>query len=134
VVAIEDGTVISSGVFTSPDIVPYWNRTFQATIAHVSGFFCRYAELGDLAMGPGDSLAGGEVIGHVGEVLDLSRIGDTAPAYLRALREHGHASMLHLEVFGSPPPPAPEYRGGNWFSQEKPAWIIDPVRILRDIP
>lgn len=132
VVSIEDGTVISCGVFTSPDLVPYWNTTFHVTIAHASGIFCRYAELGDLTVGEGAGVPGGTIIGHVGMVLNLPLIGAGAPPYILSLRDHGRASMLHLEVFTSVPGPAPGYRSGNWFSAEKPAGLIDPASILRD--
>ena len=132
VVSIEDGRVISAGVFTSPDLVPYWNLTYQVTIAHVSGIFCRYAELGDLTVETGDPVCGGGVIGHVGEVLNLSLIGAGSPSYVLSLKAHGQASMLHLEVFTSVPGPAPEYRGGNWFSKEKPAHLLDPTLVLLD--
>lgn len=132
VVSIEDGTVISAGVFTSPDLVPYWNWTYQVTIAHVSGIFCRYAELGDLTAETGAFICGGGVIGHVGEVLNLPLIGAGSPPYILALKEQERSSMLHFEVFTSVPGPAPEYRGGNWFSPEKPAHLLDPALILRD--
>jgi hypothetical protein len=132
VVSIEDGAVISAGAFTSPDLVPYWNLTYQVTIAHVSGIFCRYAELGDLTVETGDPVCGGDVIGHVGEVLNISLIGAGSPSYILSLKEHGRASMLHLEVFASAPGPAPGYRGGNWFSPGRPAGLLDPSLILRD--
>ena len=132
VVAIEDGTVISVGIFTSPELVRYWNRTFQVTISHASGVFCRYAELGGVVVEPGVSLSGGGLIGHVGEVLNLPLIGPEAPPYIRALKEQGHGSMLHFEAFSSPPSLAPEYRGGNWSSRERPPYLLDPALLLRD--
>ena len=132
VVSIEEGTVISAGVFTSPDLVPYWNTTCQTTIAHVSGFFCRYAELGDLGVETGDPVSGGEVIGHVGEVLNLSLIGADSPPYIIELRERNRASMLHLELYRSAPRPSPKYLGGNWFSPERPPDLLDPAILLRD--
>lgn len=132
VVSIEDGTVLSAGVFTSPDLVPYWNVTCRVTIAHDSGIFCRYAELGDLAVEAGARVDGGEVIGRVGEVLNLSLIEDGSPAYIRELKEQGRPGMLHLETFTSDPGSDPDYLGGNWFSPEKPAHLLDPAHILRD--
>ncbi|HVN65841.1 MAG TPA: peptidoglycan DD-metalloendopeptidase family protein [Methanomicrobiales archaeon] len=132
VVAIEDGRVISAGIFTSPDLVPYWNRTYQVTLAHASGIFCRYAELGDIPVEQGASVRGGWVIGHVGEVLNLSLIGPGAPPYIRALKDQGHDSMLHLETYGLAPGTSPEYRGGNWFSRIRPAHLLDPAPFLRD--
>jgi murein DD-endopeptidase MepM/ murein hydrolase activator NlpD len=132
VVAIGDGTAISAGVFTSPDLVPYWNTTCQVTIAHESGIFCRYAELGNVSIEPGTDVSGGTIIGHVGEVLNLSLVGEGSPPYLRALKERGRASMLHFEAFASAPDPVPEYRGGNWFSRLRPAHLLDPAPILRD--
>lgn len=132
VVSIEDGKVLSTGIFTSQDLVPYWNRTCQVTIAHVSGIFCRYAELRDLTVEAGAKVSGGVILGHVGEVLNLSLIGAGSPAYIRALKEQARMSMLHLEVFTSIPGPDPDYLGGNWFSPKKPAHLIDPARLLRD--
>lgn len=134
VVAIEEGTVISAGIFTGPDLVPYWNRTYQVTVAHVSGIFCRYAELGDVAVRKGGGVEGGTLIGHVGEVLNPAMIGADSPSYIRALRDQGRTSMLHLEVFDSVPAKSLEYRGGNWFSRARPPGLVDPIRILRDIP
>lgn len=132
VVALEEGMVVSAGVFTSPDLVPYWNRTFEVTIAHTSGIFCRYAELGDITVEPGDSVRGGGLIGHVGQVLNLALVGPDAPPYIRSLRDRGHCSMLHLEACSSLPEPSPGYRGGNWFSRERPAQLLDPALLLRD--
>jgi hypothetical protein len=132
VTAIEDGKVISAGVFTSPELVPYWNRTYEVTISHASGIFGRYAELGDITVGEGDSLRGGGLVGHVGEVLNLPLIGPLAPPYIRSLKERGHGSMLHLEIYSSVPGPSPGYRGGNWFSRERPAHLLDPIPVLRD--
>jgi hypothetical protein len=131
VVSIEDGKVLSTGIFTSPDRVPYWNRTCQVTIAHASGVFCRYAELRDVTVQAGREVYGGEIIGHVGEVLNLSRIEAGSPPYIWKLKERGRLSMLHLEVFTSAPGPDPSYVGGNWFSSEKPAYLADPAHILR---
>src|SRR5512136_2493909 len=59
VVAIEDGKVVSVGVFTLPEQVPYWNRTYQVTLAHASGICCRYGELGDITVEEGASVRGG---------------------------------------------------------------------------
>ena len=132
VVAIEDGKVVSAGVFTLPEQVPYWNRTYQVTISHVSGIFCRYAELGDVVVGEGAGVAGGELIGHVGEVLNLSLVGAAAPPYIRDLKEHGHGSMLHFEAYRSAPGPSSDYRGGNLSSRRKPVHLLDPVLVLRD--
>ena len=132
VVSIEDGIVVSAGVFTTPDLVPYWNVTYQVTIDHDSGIVCRYAELGDLAVEAGARVDGGEVIGHVGEVLNLSLVGAGSPPYIRALKERGRASMLHLEVFTSVPGPDRRYQGGNWFSPESPSYLLDPALVLRD--
>ncbi|MDD1668872.1 MAG: M23 family metallopeptidase, partial [Methanomicrobiales archaeon] len=127
VVSVEDGVVLSAGVFTSPDLVPYWNVTYQVTISHDSGFFCRYAELGDVTIAAGARVRGGGAIGHVGEVLNLSRVGAGSPAYIRKLKEQGRPSMLHLEVFASVPGQDPRYQGGNWFSSKKPSHLADPA-------
>jgi len=132
VVSIEDGRVLSASIFTSPDLMPYWNITYQVLIAHASGIFCRYAELGDLAVETGAVVEGGEVIGHVGVVLNLSLVGAGSPAYIRKLKERGMPSMLHFEVFATAPGEDRRYLGGNWFSQLKPVHLINPARVLKD--
>jgi murein DD-endopeptidase MepM/ murein hydrolase activator NlpD len=134
VLAIEDGRVVSAEVFTSPEFVPYWNRTFELTLAHVSGIFCRYAELGDLAVGEGDRVSGGELIGHVGVVLDPGKVGPGAPPLIRSLKERGHGSMLHFEAWSAEPVASPGYLGGNWFTRELPGHLIDPALVLLDTP
>ena len=93
----------------------------------------RYAELGDLAVDTGARVEGGEIIGHVGEVLNFSLIGTGSPAYIRALKRLGRRSMLHLEVFAPAPEPDRRYRGGNWFSPDKPLYLRDPALILQDL-
>jgi len=133
VVSIEGGNVVSTGVFTSPDGAPYWNVTYQVTIAHDSGIFCRYAELGELAVRDGVRVDGGQVIGCTGEVLNPARVGTGSPAYTRRLADLGRTSMLHLEVSASVPGPDPGYLGGNWFFAEKPAHLLDPGLVLRDL-
>ena len=131
VVSIEDGIVVSAGIFTSPDLFPYWNVTCQVTIAHESGFFCRYAELSDISVEAGAAVDGGEVIGSIGEVLNFSQVGAGSPPYIQALKETRRPSMLHLETFNSVPGPDRRYLGGNWFSPERPAGLIDPALVLR---
>jgi murein DD-endopeptidase MepM/ murein hydrolase activator NlpD len=133
VVAVEDGRVVSTGIFTTPSLVPYWNTTHQATVAHGPGTYIRYAELGDLAVAAGDSIRGGDLIGHVGEVINQALVGPDAPGYIRELMERGTSSMLHLEVSTSPPGTDPRYRGGNWFTGEKPEGLVDPAQVLREI-
>ncbi|MDD1666855.1 MAG: M23 family metallopeptidase, partial [Methanomicrobiales archaeon] len=132
VVAIGEGTVSLVSVFTSPDFVPYWNRTCEVTIAHAPGILCRYAELGDVTVDRGTRVRGGDVIGHVGQVLNLPLVGPDAPPYIRSLKERGRGSMLHLEVYASVPGQSTGYRGGNWFTREKPANLLDPALLLRD--
>ena len=133
VVSIEDGTVLQTGVFTTPDLSPHWNLTAQVIIAHTSGVFCRYAELHDVTVEEGSRVHGGEVIGHIGEVLNFSRVSARSPAYIRDLMAAGRSSMLHLEVYSSAPKPVFEYQGGNWFLPRKPVHIMDPALFLREI-
>jgi murein DD-endopeptidase MepM/ murein hydrolase activator NlpD len=132
VVSVEDGKVLRAGGFTSPDLFPHWNSTVQVIINHGPGIFCRYAELQDVTVEEGSRVRGGEVIGHVGEVLNVSRISAGSPAYIRALAASGRTAMLHLEVYSSLPEPVPGYRGGNWFSPGKPPGLLDPADLVRD--
>ncbi len=66
--------------------------------------FCRYAELEDLAVGEGDTLKEGILIGHVGTVINPALIDGCVPASIKRLKLTSHPSMLHFELYSSMPP------------------------------
>ncbi len=127
VLAIHSGTVLETGVQTSPKEVPYWNTTYYILIRQKNGLIVRYAELGEIYVHPGDEIAECRQIGSVGQVLESRKIGPDAPLYIRELRDAGLTAMLHLEVRNQLPAGASEYFGGNWFGDCKPPYLLDPA-------
>lgn len=130
VIAIEDGKVIENGIFTSPDMLWYWNRTYFVVIHHLSGIYVKYAELGELSVNPGDNVKSGDMIGSVGEVLNKELIDERAPDYIRRLKNSNNGSMLHLEVYNRVPQKSEHYLGGNLFRGIKPEGLLDPNKYL----
>ena len=130
VVSIGGGRVIGTEVFTSPEKVSYWNVTHDVLIETDNMLICRYAELGDVAVNIGDIVKSGELIGHVGLVLDISKITDSSPEYIRKLKEKGSPSMLHFELWEAQIVDSDNYLGGNWFLGEKPQNLLDPTAYI----
>ena len=130
VVSIEGGRVIGTGMFTSPEKVHYWNVTHDVLIETDSGLVCRYAELGDVAVNTGDIVKSGELVGHVGLVLDTCKITESSPGYIRKLKENGSPSMLHFELWDVQFADSASYLGGNWFGGKKPQNLLDPTAYL----
>ncbi|HNT54447.1 MAG TPA: M23 family metallopeptidase [Anaerolineaceae bacterium] len=133
VVAFEDGVVLSVELFTSPAMRVYWNNTYAIVIQNATGQIVRYAEMASACVEPGNVILGGQVIGHVGQVLEPERIDSSAPHYIQALKENGIASMLHIEVHATWPIENSQYLGGNYFTPQKPAGLINPEILLIDL-
>lgn len=131
VLSIEEGEVIDAGVFTSPDKVPYWNTTYYILIKNKAGFVCRYAELADVAVAVGEAVKAGQLIAHVGLVLDSEKIVEDSPPYIQDLKEKGNLSMLHFELYRSTPNKIGDYLGGSCFGDSKPENLRDPTDYLR---
>ena len=131
VFSIEGGNVIDIGTFTSQDKVPYWNNTRHVLIENKTGLVCKYAELGDMAVETGESIKAGQLIGHVGLVLDTRKITPDSPPYIQKLKKRENLSMLHFELYSSHPSDTDDYLGGNWFGDLKPENLLDPADYLR---
>ncbi|MFO8133714.1 MAG: M23 family metallopeptidase [Thermoplasmatota archaeon] len=129
VCAVEDGRVLDTGVMTSPDALPYWNKTYYVLVGH-GALVAKYAELHDMCVTAGGRVAGGEVIGHVGTVLNRDAITAGAPAYIRRLADRDKLSMLHFELYRQPPVDSHAYLGGNWFGDRRPTMLVDPTGYL----
>jgi len=133
VLAIEDGTVLKVAEFTSPELIPYWNITYSIIIQTDDGTIQRYAELRDSVVKAGDRVKGGQVIGHIGHVLDLDKINETSPGYIQKLKNAGVSSMLHFELHNRFPGKPDKYLGGNFFQEEQPDHLVNPTDYLREV-
>ena len=87
VISVENGKVVDVGIFTSPDVVAYWNTTYYILIKNNNGFICKYAELVDVVVDEGDFVKAGRLIGHVGRVLNASKIDDDSPLYIKSIKK-----------------------------------------------
>jgi murein DD-endopeptidase MepM/ murein hydrolase activator NlpD len=132
VVAIEDGIVESIGDATSPNILPYWNKTYYVIIKTKSNLFFKYAELGKVVVKKGEKVKSGQLIGYVGLVLNTNKIDKSSPKYIQNLKKN--PSMLHFEMYVNKPIESHKnYLGGNWFGSTKPRNLLDPTHYLTSI-
>jgi len=133
VVAIEDGIVLEVSEFTSPKKIHYWNVTYSILIKTDNGIIHRYAELHDTQIKTGDQIKAGDLIGHVGVVLNLEKIDKNSPPYIQKLKSKGVPSMLHFEMLKEIPESTDKYLGGNFFRNEIPESLMDPTNYLNSI-
>ncbi|MDD5634939.1 MAG: M23 family metallopeptidase [Candidatus Omnitrophica bacterium] len=133
VVSIEDGIVVAEDIFTTPGKNPYWFMTRFVAIKNGSGQICKYCELEDVSVKRGDKVKGGQVIGHVGSVLDFNNIDQGSPLYIQKMKESGVKSMLHFELYAKGPVVFENYCGGNCFSSGLPDNLLDPTEYLLSI-
>jgi murein DD-endopeptidase MepM/ murein hydrolase activator NlpD len=133
VLAVDTGRIAQVGMFTSPRDVPYWNVTYYLLICHDDGLVSKYAELEEVLVKEGDVACAGDVIGRVGSVLNPEKITANSPAYIQLLKENGHSSMLHLELYKGIPLPPHDYLGGNAFKPSRPLNLLDPKDFLDDL-
>lgn len=131
--AIEDGEVMEVGTFTTPEKVPYWNDTRYVLVENKTGPVCKYAELGEVVVAAGEFVEAGQLIGHVGIVLDTTKITHDSPPYIQKLKKSENLSMLHFELYSLPPGDTEDYLGGNWFGGSRPKNLLDPGGYLRSI-
>jgi murein DD-endopeptidase MepM/ murein hydrolase activator NlpD len=133
VISLKDGYVIETGIFTNKNILTYWNKTKYLIIKNIDGFYCVYAELEDVVVRENEPVKTGQVIGHVGRVLNKNRITKNAPLYIQKIKNNDKLSMLHFEVYNSNPDRDKKYLGGNWFGKNKPKNIIDPNYYIKKV-
>ncbi len=131
VYAITDGRVIAIEVMTHPEYIHYWNITYQIVV-ETDEFFIKYGEIVSPKVKVGDVVKAGNLIALVGQVLDSNKVTELDPLYVQKLK-HGKNSMLHLECWKSEPVIAHEkYLGGNWFENEMPTNLLDPIFLLKE--
>jgi len=134
IVNIYPGIVIDTGIFTSSNIISYWNKTYYVDVKFENNLFCRYAEMSSINVKKGDILSANEKIGEVGQVLNKDKIANNSPLYIKklVLVESNIVSMLHFELYDIKPIDLKNkyYLGGNWFGKSKPKGLLDPSIIL----
>lgn len=130
VYSIEKGKVKEIGIFTSPEIVKYWNKTLYVIIKGVSGLFYKYAEMNSTYVNVDETVETGQLIGHIGLVLNSKKINEKSPEYIKRIKEKGKLSMLHLELYNRKPFKNNKYIGGNLFHKIKPKTLLDPNKVL----
>lgn len=132
VYSIKKGEVIDIGVFTSPKMISYWNKTFYVDIKNDNGFIFRYAELEKTNVSKKDKVKEKDLIGFVGQVLNPDRIDDSSPMYILKLKEKSSHSMLHFETYKKRSLfSEKKYLGGNWFGNNIPGCSINPASFLK---
>jgi murein DD-endopeptidase MepM/ murein hydrolase activator NlpD len=132
VVSIDNGKVIDIDIFTSPNIMPYWNLTKYIVIQCDDDLFFKYAELGDITVDVGQTINAGDIIGNICTVLKLNKISHKSPKYIQEIKINKKQSMLHFEVYSSIPLKNNQYIGGNWYGNKKPKHILSPNKYLRN--
>jgi murein DD-endopeptidase MepM/ murein hydrolase activator NlpD len=95
-------------------------------IENKTGFICKYAELGEVVVAIGKQVKAGQLIAHVGSVLNADRIHKDSPPYIQELKKKGNLSMLHFELYDAFP-----LRLGNIWAEigsaikcQKICWIL----------
>lgn len=131
VLSVEEGKVIDVGIFTSPEIIPYWNTTYYVIIQNKTGLVCKYAELGIVTVNIHETVNSGQLIGHVGLVLNSDKITEKSPKYIQKLKKNKNRGMLHFELYNSIPKKSKMYSGGNWFERAKPDNLLNPATYLK---
>ena len=131
VISIDDGVVIKTGVFTTPKKVTYWNETKYVLFRNNDDLYYKYAELENIIYKENEFVKAGQLIGHVGLVLNIEKINNSSPAYIQKIKNNLKPSMLHFEVYESKPSNNEYYLGGNWFGVVKPKNLLDPTDFLK---
>ena len=131
VLAVDDGIILETGVFTSPEIIPYWNTTFYVIMKDSEGVIIKYAEMEDILVKRGEKITAGQLLGHVGQVLNKEAIGVSSPAYIQHLKTSDNLNMLHFEMYRALPPVTAMYLGGNTTLRNRPENLLDPGPYLQ---
>ncbi len=130
VISIDNGKVIDIGIFTSPNILPYWNLTKYVIVQSENDLFFKYAELEYITVDIGQIINAGDIIGTIGSVLKINKISHKSPKYIQEIKKNKNSSMLHFEVYSSIPSKSNKYLGGNWFGDKKPKNLEDPTSLI----
>jgi murein DD-endopeptidase MepM/ murein hydrolase activator NlpD len=133
VLATEDGFILETCIFTSPDVIRYWNITYSILLKTPDNRILRFAEMGDITVKQGQKVVAGDLLGHVGIVLNTDKIDETSPGYIQKLKVANLPAMLHFEMYSSLPIEVQNYLGGNFFKGQRPVSLINPTEYLKSI-
>jgi len=133
IVAPVNCEVIKTGVFTSKDLVYYWNKTHYVDLKMDYDLYLRLAEMDNMVVKVGDDIKPGDIVGYVGTVLNKNMINDKSPDYIKDLKSNSNFSMLHFELYDKEPIDISNkyYLGGNWFLKSMPKGILDPEKYFK---
>lgn len=132
VISVDDGFVIETGIFTDSKNISYWNKTKYITIKNQDELVCKFAELEDVLVKEKEFVTAGQLIGHVGIVLNNEKITEESPKYIQAIKKNNNFSMLHFELYNFIPVKNKNYFGGNCFVNKKPKHLLNPNNYLRN--
>ncbi len=146
ILAIESCEVIETGIFTSPEKVKYWNKTYYIIVKVLPrNDHCQvpeeeddetyefqenikplilttvYAELGKIFVKKGDIITAGKQIATVGKVLNNDLIDENSPKYIQKIKAGNNSEMLHFEMYNGDVEflGNNNYLGGNWFKNKE---------------
>jgi murein DD-endopeptidase MepM/ murein hydrolase activator NlpD len=133
VLSIENGIVIETGKFSSSKEICYWNETYYILVKNQDDYYCKCAELKDILVEKNEDIKIGQIIGHVGQVLNSEKINNNSPSYIQKLKQSSHLSMLHFELYQTQLRDLKKYRRGNWFGCQKPKQVLNPQKYFKNI-
>jgi len=126
VLSIDEGIVIDSGKFTSPEDEDYWNETFYVIIKTKEKINYKYCEMSEIYVTIGNKLPSGVPIGKIGKTVNSHNIQDDAPYFVREIAYSDYPAKLHLELYKAPIMEIRPYIAGNYEGEVKPKSLLDP--------
>lgn len=131
VLSCEDGYVLETGIFTSPNLIYYWNITYFVLIRSLrSGYIFKYAEMKTIFVSKHQHIKQGQIIGLAGKVINSNKLSIFSPLYIQKIAASNNCSMLHLELHQSPYKEIRPYLGGNYFGLDKPNSLLNIEKFL----
>lgn len=126
---IESGTVLNISTFTQKNELHCFENTLQCVIK-CNSIIYKYCFLTNINLELGQKVESGSKIGVCGNSIDIEKIKDTDPFYLREIAHTNHISLLHLELLKAPIMEVRPYNYGNFLGESRPNSLINPVLFL----
>lgn len=131
VLSCEDGYVLKTGIFTSQNILYYWDITYFVLIKSLhNDYVLKYAEMKKIFVSENQKIKRGEIIGLVGKVINPDKLSFFSPLYIQRIAASNNCSMLHLELHKFPYKEIKPYLGGNYFGLDKPNSLLNIEKFL----